>query len=97
MSVFVAGPGVPSVVELGTRACEDVGASTYHIWSEGELLAVEDEQVAFLIDVLLVPAALSLQSFDLTELVGDFVDVFVAVTYALLDFAFDVFTIGVVL
>ena len=62
MSVSGASPGVPSVVELGSSASEDVSAGTYHVGSEGELLAVEDEEVAVLIDVVLAPAALSLEA-----------------------------------
>ena len=64
---------VSSVGEVGVSAGEDVGACSNHILGEGELLAVEDEEVSVVVEVFLAVSAISLQSLDSAFLIGDLV------------------------
>lgn len=67
--MVVASPVLPSVVELCVSAGQDVSTGTDHVWGEGKLLAVEDEEVSMLVeDALLAPAQL-LEEVDLVSLV----------------------------
>ena len=97
MFLDVAGPVVPSVVQLSAMASEDVGACTDHVWSEGELLAVEDEHVTVVVEVVLAPSTLFLESLYSVELLGDFILVLVDFTIVLVDFAVVVVAVVVVL
>jgi len=67
--VSVAGEDIRSVVEIGSLAGEDVGAGTDHIYGEGELLAVEDEEVSVFVELILVSSACSLASLNSVLLV----------------------------
>lgn len=67
--MVVASPVLPSVVELCVTAGQDVSTGADHVWGEGKLLAVEDEEVSMLAeDALLAPAQL-LEEVDLVSLV----------------------------
>lgn len=67
--MVVASPVLPSVVELCVSAGQDVSTGADHVWGEGKLLAVEDEEVSMLVeDALLAPAQL-LEEVDLVSLV----------------------------
>jgi len=72
-AVGVAVEDVCSVGKTGSIAGEEISACANHVWGEGKLLAVEDEEVSLNIAAFLAPSALSLESFNSVLLVRDLI------------------------
>ena len=57
------------VREVGASAGQDVSARSNHVHGEGELLAVENEEVSVFVKFVLVPSAFSAESLNSVLLV----------------------------
>ena len=73
MVACVAREDVSSVSEFGIGASEDVSAGTNHVFSEGELLAVEHEEISVNIKLVLAASASLLQPLNPVLLVINFI------------------------
>ena len=71
-AIVVAVEDVSSVWKLSAIAGQDISTGTNHVWSEGELLAVEHEEVSVNIKSFLAVSALPLESVNSILLVIDF-------------------------
>ena len=69
--VKVAVEDISSVSEVGVTAGENIGASSYEVLGEGELLAVENEDGSVVVSGFLGSSAISLESGDSAFLIGD--------------------------
>ena len=85
INVCVSGEDISSVGELSAGASQDVSASTDHVWCEGELLAVEDEEVSVFVKLGLVVSASILQVLNSILLVRDLAVVLVNVIVIVMD------------
>ena len=81
----VVSPVLPPVLEAGVTACEDVCACTNHVLREGKLLAVENEEISVLLEMVLRPSTFLLQSSDLVLLVFDEFSVLLDILVVIID------------
>ena len=69
--INITSPEVPSVRKLGSGACENSSAGSYHVCGEGELLTEKDEDSSVLLEGGLCGSAFPLEPLNLVGLIVD--------------------------